>query len=212
MMNEPLFNLTAWVVASQETLLAWTALHPVAMAAGYVVAVTFGKVTPFPGGFLLMLTGGFLFGAPLGAVLSATGSAFSAVMVGAVGRRLFRGPIHRRWGHRLQKMEAKVNANAFSVILAARLFPLVPAWLINMLPVAFPIPFRHVLVATFLGLLPISFVVASLGAELSSLTQAQSLGMTDILSPSLLLPLGILALLVLTPALLSLRSAGQRGR
>ncbi|MBK1673078.1 hypothetical protein CKO35_07110 [Ectothiorhodospira shaposhnikovii] len=211
-MNETLFNLTHWLASSQETLVAWAALHPVATAIGYVITVTFGKVTPFPGGFLLMLTGGFLFGGPLGAVLSATGSALSAVMVGAVGRQLFQAPIQRRWGHRLRRMEAKVNANAFNVILAARLFPLVPAWLINVLPVVFPIPLRHVLVATFLGLLPISFVVAGLGAELSTLAHAETLAMSDILSPGLLLPLGILALLVLTPTLLSLRASGGKNR
>ncbi len=53
----------------------WVEVWPLAAAVIYVLVVTVGKVTPFPGCFLLMFSGGFLFGSMFGALLSALGSA-----------------------------------------------------------------------------------------------------------------------------------------
>ncbi|MFP4080891.1 MAG: TVP38/TMEM64 family protein, partial [Ectothiorhodospira sp.] len=154
---------------------------------------------------LLMLTGGYLFGAPLGAVLCALGSGLSAVLVAALGRRLFPYWIHRRWGHRLTGFEKGLAQNGFPLLLALRLFPVVPAWLANLLPVAFPVPLGQVLAATTLGLLPISFLVGRLGAGLADLTQARHLEPADVLTLDLLLPLAGLAVMALIPVFLRQR-------
>ena len=198
-------GLLGWVSDSQATLLLWVQIWPLAAAVIYVLVVTVGKVTPFPGGFLLMFSGGFLFGPGLGAVLSALGSAFSAVMIAALGRWLFHDPIHRRWGARLASVTPGVTANGFHFILAARLFPLVPAWAVNIVPVIFPIPLNRVLVATFLGLLPLSFVVATLGHQVSSIAAAAEFALSDVLTPQLLLALAALAALALLAPLLRVR-------
>lgn len=184
---------------AQDTLLHGVETWPLAAAVFFVAVVAVGKVTPFPGGFLLMLSGGFLFGAAFGALLSATGSALSAVMIAAVGRWLFHAPIHRRWGDRLATIEPTVTANGFYFILAARLFPVVPAWLVNVVPVVFPIPLNRVLIATFLGLLPLSFVVGTLGEQLSSLAQLDAFDRFDVITPQVLLALAALAILALLP-------------
>jgi uncharacterized membrane protein YdjX (TVP38/TMEM64 family) len=200
-------RLLGWVADSQANLLLWVEVWPLAAAAIYVLVVTVGKVTPFPGGFLLMFSGGFLFGGVYGALLSAIGSAFSAVMIALVGRWLFQEPIRRRWGGRLSRVEPTVTANGFHFILAARLLPVVPAWAVNVVPVLFPIALGKVLVATFLGLLPLSFAVASLGQQVSGLTQAGEFAMTDVLTPQLLMALAALATLALLPPLLRARRA-----
>lgn len=203
-------DIIRWVAGFQEPLVSGVDARPMLAAAIYVLVVTIGKITPFPGGFLLMLSGGFLFGAPFGAVLSALGSASSAVMVGVIGRWLFFEAIHRRWGAQLTPYEDTLAANGFNFILAARLFPIVPAWIINLIPVVFPVPFRHVWIATFLGLIPLSFMVASLGEGLSNLTQVEGLSPSDVIRPSLVLPLAGLALLALIPS--AVRLWGQRPR
>ncbi|MFP4245154.1 MAG: TVP38/TMEM64 family protein [Ectothiorhodospira sp.] len=194
-----------WIGRHQATVLQLAREETALAGLGYVAAVTLGKITPFPGGFLLMLTGGYLFGAPLGAVLCALGSGLSAVLVAALGRRLFPYWIHRRWGHRLVGFEKGLARNGFHLLLALRLFPVVPAWLANLLPVAFPIPLGQVLAATTLGLLPISFLVGRLGAGLADLTQARHLEPADVLTPDLLLPLAGLAVMALIPVFLRQR-------
>lgn len=199
--------LLGWAADSQATLLLWVDVWPLAAAAIYLLVVTVGKVTPFPGGFLLMFSGGFLFGSVYGALLSALGSAFSAVMIAAVGRWLFQGPIRRHWGARLARVEPTVTANGFHFILAARLLPVVPAWAVNVVPVLFPIALGKVLIATFLGLLPLSFAVASLGQQVSGIAQAGELAMTDVLTPQLLAALAALAALALLAPWLQVRRA-----
>jgi len=200
-------DILGWLSGSQSSLTGWVEVWPVAAATAYVLVVTVGKVTPFPGGFLLMFTGGFLFGPELGAVLSAVGSAFSAVMIAALGRWLFLHPIHRLWGARLAAVTPAVTANGFHFILAARLFPLVPAWAVNVVPVIFPIPLNRVLLATFLGLLPLSFVVATLGHQVSNIAAAGEVALRDVLTPQLLLALAALAALALLAPLLRARRA-----
>jgi uncharacterized membrane protein YdjX (TVP38/TMEM64 family) len=200
-------EILGFLSGSQSSLIGWVEVWPVAAATIYVLVVTVGKVTPFPGGFLLMFTGGFLFGPELGAVLSAVGSAFSAVMIAALGRRLFHQPIHRFWGARLAPVTPAVTGNGFHFILAARLFPLVPAWVVNVVPVIFPIPLNRVLLATFLGLLPLSFVVATLGHQVSSIAAAGEVALRDVLTPQLLLALAALAALALVAPLLRARRA-----
>lgn len=197
--------LLGWAADSKATLLLWVDAWPLTAAVIYVLVVTMGKVTPFPGGFLLMFSGGFLFGSVFGALLSALGSAFSAVMIAVVGRWLFQEPIRRHWGARLSRVEPTVTANGFHFILAARLLPVVPAWAVNVVPVLFPVSLGKVLIATFLGLLPLSFAVASLGQQMSGIAQAGEFAMTDVLTPQLLMALAALATLALLPPLLRTR-------
>lgn len=195
-----------WIGQHQETVLQLAREETALAGLCYVAAVTLGKITPFPGGFLLMLSGGYLFGAPLGALLCALGSGLSAVLVAGLGQRLFPQWIHRHWGHHLAGFEKGLARNGFHLLLALRLFPVVPAWLANLLPVAFPVvPLGQILAATTLGLLPMSFLVGRLGAGLADLAQARHLEPADVLTPGLLLPLAGLAVMALIPVFLRWR-------
>lgn len=191
----------AWAVRSQAALTAWVAAQPVLGAAVFLVVATLGKVTPFPGGLAIMFLGGFLFGAVPGAVLSATGAMLSALLVGSVGRRVLSAPIHRYFGHRLRRIEADVTENAFSYLLAVRLLPVVPAWLVNLVPVVFEVRLVPVAVATFVGLLPLSFVVGGVGAGVSDLAQAGTLSAGLVFRLDTVVPLAGLAVLALVPAI-----------
>lgn len=178
---------------------AWVSAAPVAGAVVYVAVVAVGKISPVPGGMVLLASGGVLFGGVAGAILGAIGSALSAVLVGAVGRSLFHDAIHRRWGPRLAAVEGPVVEDGFNFILAARLIPVLPASLVNLVPVIFPVPLRAVFLATVIGVLPVSFIMASLGSHLSALTDVESLAGQTILTPGLVLPLVGLAVLALGP-------------
>lgn len=185
---------------------AWPALG----ALLYVAVVAVGKVTPFPGGLILMASGGFFFGPYLGAVLGAFGSGLSAVLVALVGRAILRDPILRRWGGRLKPLEKPMAEDGFNYILACRLFPVVPAWLVNLLPVVFPIRLPSVLLATSIGLLPMGFILSSLGHQVSTLAQMDEVAATSLLTPQIVLPMGALALLSLGPVALKLARRRRR--
>jgi uncharacterized membrane protein YdjX (TVP38/TMEM64 family) len=161
------------------------------------------RLSPIPGGAMMTVTGGYMFGTVAGAALAAAGAATAAALVFVVGRPLLAGIVKRRLGHRLAAIEHEVAAGAFNYLLALRILPVIPAWFVNLLPLAFPIPVRTVILATFLGLLPISFVFAGLGAGLSTLESTSEQTFTDVLLRwELFLPLMALAGLALLPVIL----------
>lgn len=201
----------AWLQASQHRIAAWVDDNPVAGAAAYVVATALGKITPFPGGIVMMLIGGFLFGPVAGALLAAAGAALCALAVAAAGRRLLSGALRRRWGDRLAPVAQAAGREGLSWLLAMRLVPVLPAWLVNLVPVAVPMPLAGVTVATFVGLLPLSFIVAGLGDGLHEMAAAGTVAPDLLLRPSVILPLLGLAALALTPvAVRRWRSRGGR--
>jgi uncharacterized membrane protein YdjX (TVP38/TMEM64 family) len=161
------------------------------------------------------VTGGYVFGTVAGAALTAAGATTAAILVFVVGRPLLAGIVRRRLGHRLAAIEREVAAGAFNYLLALRLLPVIPAWLVNLLPLAFPIPVRTVVLATFFGLLPISLMFAGLGAGLAAMGSApEPITAATLLRWELVLPLGALAGLALLPVVLrhlSVRLPGALG-
>lgn len=190
------------LLSAQRGIEWWVDLNPLLGALAFLVAATLGKVTPFPGGIFLMLAGGYLFGSIVGPLLSALGAALSALTVGYFGRKLIYEAIDRRFGHRISHLEEAVTEDGFNWILAARLLPVLPAWLVNLVPVVFPIHLGKVFLATLLGLLPISFVLGGIGSSLSNLAAAEFVPSDILFSGEVLLPLMGLALVALAPVLI----------
>lgn len=189
----------AALARSSTAVSLWVEAYPVWGALAFLGLAALGKVTPFPGGIAIMLAGGFLFGVVPGALLAAAGAALSALLVAVVGRVILFDLIHARFGHHFRKIEDEVADNGFAYLLAARLLPVLPAWLVNLVPVAFPIRLRVVGGATFLGLIPVSFIVASLGNRLGDLAEAERISPLVLFEWRTLLPLMALAALALAP-------------
>lgn len=192
-------EIGAGLTAAQQVVAAWVEARPVAAAVGFVAIAALGKVTPLPGGIAIMLTAGTLFGPVLGPLLAALGAALCALSVGAAGRWLLAEAVHRRVGHRIAHLEETVAEDGFNWLLAARLLPVLPAWLVNLVPVVFPIPLWKVFAATLVGLLPLSFVLGGIGDGLTSLAEAEAVPSDILLSPEVLVPLVGLAVVALVP-------------
>lgn len=164
----------------------------------YITAVAIS----IPGATFITLTGGFLFGlfwGTLFVVFSATIGAtllFLAVNT-ALGSWLERRAI--RW---IKKMERGFQKNAFNYLLFLRLVPLFPFWLVNIVPALLNVPLRTFLIATFIGIIPGSFVYVSVGNGLSHIFAAgETPNLGIIFSTPILIPLIGLALLSLIPVL-----------
>ena len=102
----------------------------------------------------------------------------------------------------LAKMEEGFRENALSYLLVLRLIPLFPFWLVNLVPAFLGVSTIHYVIGTFFGIIPGTFVFASVGNGLGALLDAgEDPNLGIIFQPEVLGPLVALALLSLLPVL-----------
>jgi uncharacterized membrane protein YdjX (TVP38/TMEM64 family) len=195
-------DVLSWgrLARNQAWLAGWADRHPIAAPVLYAAAYAAVTALSVPEAAVLTVAGGLLLGTILGAAMAVIGATLGAAILFLVARSAFGGAIARRAGPRLARMREELHHHGFSYLLAIRLVPVFPFWLIN-LAAAFGgmrlIPFTA---ATLLGIIPGTVVYAWIGADLGSVLAAgrrPELGL--IFSPPILLPLLALAMLALAP-------------
>jgi uncharacterized membrane protein YdjX (TVP38/TMEM64 family) len=167
------------------------------VAAFLYVAVYAGLVAlSVPGGAVMTIAGGFLFGTWLGTLCAVIGATLGATGI-FLATRAGLGGLARRAGPLAGKLEAGFRADAFSYLLVLRLVFVVPFWLVNLVPALVGVRLSTFVLATFLGIIPGSFVYASFGNGLGSVVGEPDLGV--LLRPSVLGPIIGLVVLALIP-------------
>ena len=152
-----------------------------------------------PLGALLTIAGGFLFGPWLGtayAVIGATSGAtvvFLAARAGLAGLAARAGPLVRR-------LEAGFRRNGLNYLLVLRLIPIFPFWLVNLVAGAVGLRLWVYVLGTFIGIIPVTFIFASLGNGLGTLVkEGEPPDLATLYRPSVFLPILGLAVLALLP-------------
>jgi uncharacterized membrane protein YdjX (TVP38/TMEM64 family) len=153
-----------------------------------------------PGGAILTIAGGFMFGSILGTVLVVVAATLGATLVFLIAKTALGDPLRARAGPFLQRMEAGFQENALNYLLVLRLIPLFPFWIVNLVPAFLGVPLRTYALGTLIGIIPGSFVFASVGAGLGSvLDSGQEFSPSSVLTPQIVIALVGLALLALLP-------------
>ena len=162
----------------------------------YAVATAFS----LPGGLLMTIVGGFLFGT-LGATLCVVvGATLGAVGLFLAARYALFDMLHAKAGPALRKMEDGFRENALSYLLVLRLVPLFPFWLVNLVPALLGVSLKTYVVATAIGIIPGTFVFASVGNGLGEVLAAGGTpDVSVIFEPHVLIPILGLAVLALIP-------------
>src|SRR3546814_20181567 len=97
-------------------------------------------------------------------------------------------------------MDAGFRENAFNYLLAMRLIPLFPFWLVNLAPAFAEVRLGTFVAATALGIVPGTFVFALVGNGLGALIAAgEEPELSIVLRPHILMPIVGLAVLALLP-------------
>src|SRR5947209_10066300 len=162
----------------------------------YIFAYAILVALSVPGAAILTIAGGFLFGTWVGGLCAVIGATLGATAI-FLAARAGLGALAKRAGRFVGKLEAGFRADAFNYLLVLRLVPIFPFWLVNLVPALVGVRLPTYVLATFLGILPGTFVYASLGNGLGSLVEEPDLAI--IFKPSLLVPIVGLALLALVP-------------
>jgi len=169
-----------------------------ALVFGAIFALT--TALTLPTATILSVAAGYLFGTLTGFLVSMAG-ATSGAMITFLGVRFvagerIRGFLMRGRTHRLVRL---LERNAFFYLIALRVVPVAPFFVINATGAMIRVSARRFALGTALGLAPIVLVYASVGAGLETLIQSgRTAGPEILLRPRILLPLmALIAMLLL---------------
>ena len=173
------------------------AIGALGFAVLYLLAVAFS----LPVAVFLTLTGGAVFGW-LAVTLILMGATLGAGIVFIAARTIFADLARARAGPFIARLEAGFSANAFSYLLALRLIPVAPFWVMNIVPAFSRMSLGSFLAATFIGIPPATTVFVSVGRGLDHvLAVGRTPDLQVLTSPAILGPLASLGLLALLPVL-----------
>ena len=166
----------------------------------YALAVAFS----FPAASVLTVFAGFLFGWLLGGALTAVAATIGATALFLAAKTAFGDTLREKAGPRVKKLAEGFKENAFSYLLALRLAPVFPFFVINIAPALFGVKLRDYVVATFVGILPGTFAYAYLGQGLDSVLAAasasgESVSIGDLVTPQITIAFLALGLVALIP-------------
>lgn len=181
-------------------LLAFVAEHRLwaglAFMAVYVAAVALS----LPGGTVLSLIGGFLFGALVSTCLVVVSATLGATILFVIAKSALGDPLRAKAGPWMERLAEGFQKNELSYLLFLRLVPLFPFFVVNLVPAFLGMRLRDYVLATFIGIIPGTFVYNQVGAGLGSiLDTGEDFTVSGVLTFEVKLALFGLAALALIP-------------
>jgi uncharacterized membrane protein YdjX (TVP38/TMEM64 family) len=162
----------------------------------YIVVVAFS----LPGALLLSVVGGFLFGRFLATFLVVVSATVGAVLIFLAARTILGEQLRAKVGEKIQLLEEGFRRDAFNYLLILRLVPLFPFFLVNLVPAFLGVPLRTYISATFLGIIPATFVFTQFGTGLGSILESsEDFDLSTALTADVVFALFGLAVLALVP-------------
>jgi uncharacterized membrane protein YdjX (TVP38/TMEM64 family) len=184
----------------QADLLAIVAARPIATGTAYVAIYIVVVACSLPEAAVVTVAGGLLFGTALGATLAVIGSSIGAVILFLAARYAFADLLSARAAPLMARIRPGLERDGFLYLLAIRLLPLFPFWLVNLAGAACGMRLRPFAAATVIGIIPATTVFAAIGTGLGDvLAKGQAPNLMVIFAPQVILPLFGLAALTLLP-------------
>lgn len=171
----------------------------------FITVYALATAVSFPGAVVLTLAGGYLFGTWAGGAATVIGATIGAIMVFYVVQTSLGAALRAKAeadGGTLKKVIDGVGQGAFGYILTLRLIPLAPFWLVNVAAALAHVPLRAYALATFIGIMPATFIYSGIGSGIGALVaRGETPDLGVIFEPRVLLPLVALGLLSLVTTL-----------
>jgi uncharacterized membrane protein YdjX (TVP38/TMEM64 family) len=190
----------ATLARNQAILTSWVHAQPILAGAAYVALYAVATALSVPQGALLTITGGLLFGTLIATALTVVGATAGAIVLFLAARSAFGESLTRRGGPAMARLRDALRRDGFSYLLAIRLLPLFPFWLVNLAASVCGMRLGPFALATLIGIIPATFVFASIGAGVGGILAAGGTpNLSVIVSLPVLGPLIGLAVLSLAP-------------
>ena len=185
---------------NREAMLSFVAENRVLSALIFVAGYALAVAISIPGAVFFTLLGGFLFGTVGGGTLVVIAATLGALAIFYIAKTALGETLKSRIGPSFERIAEGFQRDGASYMLVMRLVPIFPFWVVNLVPALLGVSTKVFVIATFFGIMPASFVYASLGAGLGAILDAggePNLGI--IFQPQILLPILGLAVLALVP-------------
>jgi uncharacterized membrane protein YdjX (TVP38/TMEM64 family) len=197
--------------ANRDGLQSWVADHRLPaillFMGGYAAAVALSV----PGAVVMTVAAGLLFGTAAATAMVVVAATLGATLLFLAARTMFRELLEARVGPWLARLQRGFAENELSYLLVLRLVPLVPFFVVNLVPAFLGVRLRNFVLATLFGIIPGTLVFAGIGAGLGSIVDAgDACAPAQLLRPPVLLPLLGLALLALAPVIYKHIAARRR--
>jgi uncharacterized membrane protein YdjX (TVP38/TMEM64 family) len=174
---------------------SWAADHPVVALLAFFLAYAAFTALPLPVVTVMCLLAGALFDRATGTVIASLAYTTGVTVAFLTSRWLLRDRIRRRFGGRwLGKVERGVARDGAYYLLTLRLMPSVPFFLVNLLMALTPIRTPTYVLASWVGVLPITFLYAGLGTEVATIRSPSGLLSVSVIGT--LVALAVLPLVV----------------
>jgi uncharacterized membrane protein YdjX (TVP38/TMEM64 family) len=184
----------------QSALLGWVNAHAIGAPALYVAIYIVTVALSLPESAVVTVAGGLLFGTWLGGALAVVGSSLGAVALFLAVRHHLADAVAARGGGLIVRLRTAIQQDGFSYMLAIRLIPAFPFWLVNLAAALSGMRLLPYAGATVIGVVPATLVYASIGAGVGkALAEGGAPDVRIIFSPAILGPLIGLAVLSLLP-------------
>lgn len=149
-----------------------------------------------PSGLFFLLGSGFFFPIPLGIFICAFSFTLSAFIIYFLTQLFLSNLVEKKFSAQLLTFRKNLEKQQDTFLIFLRGFPLFPFFWTSVLLVYCKVPLKKYLLFTFLGLSPYSSIYVFLGYKLSSIQRIE-----DLLTPDVLIILGIIFALTLTAIL-----------
>lgn len=181
-------------------------LSVLAFAAAYITTVALS----LPIASVLTLAGGALLGWSAAVVIICSAT-IGATIVFIAARTVLTEFLKERTSGFMTKLEAGFQKNAFSYLLALRLIPAAPFWVVNIVPALLGMRLNQYVLATFIGIAPGTLIYVWVARSFDILlSRGQSPDLSVLREPAVIAPLFALGFLSLLPALWQRLKARQQ--
>lgn len=192
-------SFEALAATRSELLLLMEGFATLVVAVFLLIQIAISALS-IPAASVATVAGGVLFGPILGTALSVLGQTLGAAIIFLAVRMALRELVVKYAGSAVKRFEAGFQSNAFTYIFILRLLPMIPAWIVNLVPGVTGVPLKTYILATAVGIIPCTAIFSSMGNGLGLLLDAGKVPDWSIfLTPEIALPLMAVTVLSLLP-------------
>lgn len=155
--------------AEQDQLLAFVDRNYLAAVAAYLTVYALICTFAVPGSVFLTIAGGLVFTPFVATGYVAVGATAGATALYLITRYSATDWVRARTGPWAARLEDGFRRDAWSYMFILRLVPVFPFFIVNLASALIRVPFKVYVIGSFFGIMPGTFVYATLGAGISDI-------------------------------------------